>query len=239
MNIKRTLAKCRRGIDVITFNATASYSQVGEDRIVNYLLHTLNISKPTYLEIGTNEPVIHNNTYLFYNRGCRGVCVEPDPEMFQKIKRKRPGDKVLNIGIGPASEASASFYLFPRKVNGWSTFSEKEAQIREAESGIKPKVISIPIRNINDIIAENFNSFPNYISLDVEGMDLDILRSLDWQRFQPEVICVETISFSITNTEEKLNDIIDFMHSKGYFTYADTHVNTIFCKQGLFRKSEK
>jgi hypothetical protein len=67
-------------------------------------------------------------------------------------------------------------------------------------------------------------------------MDLEILKSLDFQRFQPDVICVETISFSITNTEEKLNDTIDFMHTKGYFTYADTHVNTIFCKKELFRK---
>jgi FkbM family methyltransferase len=224
------------GIDVMFLRAYASYSQVGEDKIVTYLLYSLNIFKPTYLEIGTNQPVICNNTYLFYLRGSKGVCIEPDPEMYKQIKKKRRRDTVLNIGIGPGKESQAPFYLFPGKVNGWSTFSESEARIRQAESGIKPEVITIPIRNINDVIAENFDTCPNFISLDVEGLDLEILQSLDFDRFKPEVICVETISFSIDNTEEKLTDIMDFMHSKGYFTYADTHVNTIFCRKDLFKQ---
>ena len=231
MNIKRILGKCRRGLDVVTLNAYASYSQAGEDRIVSYLLNQLGISKPTYLDIGANEPVISNNTYMFYDRGGKGVCIEPDPEMFRKIKKARPRDTALNVGIGLTNAPGMSFYLFPGKENGWSTFSEKEAKLREAESGIKYKVITVPVRNINDIIAENFTSAPDFISLDVEGMDLEILQSLDFQRFQPEIICVETITFSITNTEEKLDEISAFMHSKGYYTYGDTHVNTIFCRK--------
>lgn len=239
MNFKRFLGKCRRGADVVTLNAYATYSQVGEDRIISYLFHSLNIPLPSYLDIGTNEPIISNNTFLLYDKGCKGVCIEPDPEMVKVIKRKRPKDIVLNVGIGITETSDAAFYLFPGKLNGWSTFSEVEAGIREAESGLKAKIIPIPLKNINDIIATYFNPYPNFISLDVEGLDLDILKSLDFDRFQPEVICVETISFSITNTEEKLDDIMDFMHSKGYFTYADTHVNTIFCKKSLFNKSEK
>jgi FkbM family methyltransferase len=164
------------------------------------------------------------------------VCIEPDPEMYERIRRKRRRDTVLNVGISTGAEGTAPFYLFPGKVNGWSTFSEQEARVREAESGIKPSVISIPIRNINNVIAENFDTHPNFISLDVEGLDLEILQSLDFTRFQPEVICVETISFSIDNTEEKLTDISDFMHSRGYITYADTHVNTIFARKDLFKQ---
>ena len=236
MNLKRFIGKCRRGVDVVTLKAHVSYSQVGEDMIVNYLFETLNLKNPTYLDIGTNYPVVCNNTYFFYDKGCRGVCIEPDPEMFERIKKKRPGDKILNAGIGVTNVTSASFYLFPGNVAAWSTFSEEEARIREKESGLKPKMISIPLMNINDVIAANFDPYPNFISLDVEGLDLDILKSMDFRRFQPEVICVETISFSITNSEKKLNDIINFMHGQGYFTYADTHVNTIFCKNELFEK---
>ncbi len=236
MNLKRFLGKCRRGADVVMLNAQASYSQVGEDRVVNYLFESLNITNPTYLDIGTNYPLVGSNTYLFYDKGCRGVCIEPDPEMVKTIKRKRPGDKVLNVGVGITRTASAPFYLFPGNVAGWSTFSEEEAKIRESESGLRPKVISIPLMTVNDVIAANFDPYPNFISLDVEGLDLAILKSMDFQHFRPDVICVETISFSITNTEEKLNDTCDFMHTKGYFTYADTHVNTIFCKNELFNK---
>ncbi|HEY8688009.1 MAG TPA: FkbM family methyltransferase [Chitinophagaceae bacterium] len=238
MNVKRFLGKCRGAIKILTAKAKVSYAQAGEDIVINYLFNSVNIQKPSYLEIGTNQPVMCNNTYFFYNKGCRGVCIEPDTEMYKIIKKKRPGDIVLNIGIGISEIKEASFYLFPGLLNGWSTFSESEAMIREKESGIKSEKKIIPLKNINTIIEENFNPCPNYISIDVEGLDLEILQSLDFNRFRPEVICVETISFSIINAEEKLQDTIDFMHSKGYITYADTHINTIFCKKELFKREK-
>lgn len=238
MNLKRFLSKCRGAIKILTAKAKVSYSQVGEDIIINYLFNSLNIKNPTYLEIGTNQPVMCNNTYFFYNQGCRGVCIEPDTQMYEIIKKKRPNDTVLNIGIGLSEIEAAPFYLFPDLLNGWSTFSEEEAIIRQKESGIQPKKLTVPLKNINTIIEQNFTKCPNYISIDVEGLDLEILKSLDFNRFRPDVICVETISFSIDNTEEKLDNTIDFMHSKGYFTYADTYVNTIFCKKELFNSGK-
>lgn len=238
MNLKRFLGKCRGAYHILTAKAKVSYSQVGEDIIINYLFNSLNIQKPTYLEIGTNQPVMCNNTYFFYNKGCKGVCIEPDFEMYKVIKKRRPNDIVLNIGIGLRDDIKAPFYLFPGLLNGWSTFSKEEASTREKESGIKPETITVPLKNINTIMEQNFNPFPNYISIDVEGLDLEILKSLDFDRFRPEVICVETISFSIVNKEEKLQDTISFMHSKGYITYADTHVNTIFCKKELFNREK-
>lgn len=235
MNVNRFIGKLKRALDVITLKSKASYSQAGEDMIVNYLFTSLGIDKPTYLEIGTNQPKICNNTFFFYRKGCKGVCIEPDPEMYSFIKKTRPNDTVLNIGIGLKDSPAADFYLFPGHWNGWSTFSEKEALLRKKESGFHYKKISIPLKTINQIIEEHFEGHPNFISVDVEGLDLDILRSLDFDRFRPEVICVETITFSIDNTEEKLEDTIAFMHSKGYFTYGDTHINTIFCRKDLFK----
>ena len=80
-----------------------------------------------------------------------------------------------------------------------------------------------------------FSPHPNFISLDVEGLDLQILQSLDFEKFKPEVICVETITFGyMNNTEMKINEIADFMSTKGYSIYADTHINTIFCRKDLF-----
>ena len=234
MNLKRFLGKCKRGWEVVGLNAKPSYSQAGEDMIVSYLFHTLNISHPTYLEIGTNQPILCNNTYLFYTKGCKGVCIEPDTEMCTLIGQKRPNDTLLNIGIGLNDTPNATFFLFPGLYNGWSTFSKEEALIREKESGIFSKQVIIPLKPVNDIIRQHFTSPPNFMSLDVEGLDLDILKTLDFDNLAPDVICVETITFSITNTEEKVQDIAHFMHSKGYFTYADTHVNTIFCKKKLF-----
>jgi FkbM family methyltransferase len=237
MNIKRFIVKCKKGLDVVTLKAKATYSQAGEDIIVQYLFDSLKIEKPTYLEIGTNQPLVCNNTYNFYLKGCYGVCIEPDKNMVGLIKSKRPRDIILNIGIGLTESPNALFYLFPAEVNGWSTFSEEEALLRQKETGINFTTVEVTLKPVNSIIEEYFKPHPNFISLDVEGLDLDILQSLDFQKYKPEVICVETVTFGyLNNTEEKISSISDFMHLKGYITYADTHVNTIFCRADLFKK---
>jgi FkbM family methyltransferase len=235
MNLKRFLKKCGKGLDVIFMKAKASYSQTGEDVIIEYLFNSLKISHPTYLEIGTNQPKICNNTYGFYKKGCKGVCIEPDIEMVKVIKQQRPQDTVLNIGIGITDKESAEFYLFPGLVNGWSTFSEEEADIRKKDTGIDYRRLPVRLKNINTIMQDYFNPHPNFISLDVEGLDLEILQSIDFEKFRPEAICVETITFGyLNNTEKKITAINEYMYSKGYFAYADTHINTIFCRSDLF-----
>lgn len=236
MNLKRFIGKLSRALDIVMLKARISYSQLGEDIIVDGLFTNHNYGKITYLDIGANQPVICNNTYLFYRKGFRGVCVEPDIKMCEITRAIRPYDKTLNIGIGLSEKDDAIFYLFPGHLNTWSTFSEEEAIKREKESGIKAKKQIVSLKTINNIIEQHFDSCPNFISIDVEGLDLEILKSLDFNRFRPDVFCVETISFSISNTEEKLNDVSDFLHSKGYFTYADTHINTIYCNKELFNK---
>lgn len=235
MNFKRFIKKVKRGIEVILLKSKVSYSQAGEDIIVEYLFNSLNISHPTYLEIGTNHPKACNNTYKFYDKGCKGVCIEPDASMIEEIKKTRPNDTVLNIGIGITEQENANFYLFPKKYNGWSTFSLEEADFRKQETSISYETLSVPLKNINSIIKEYFNQHPNFISLDVEGLDLEILKSIDFDKYKPEVICVETVSFGyLNNTEKKLNNIAEFMETLGYFAYADTHINTIFCLKKLF-----
>ncbi|MDP4251600.1 MAG: FkbM family methyltransferase [Bacteroidota bacterium] len=235
MNLNRFLKKCGKGLDVIFLKAKASYSQAGEDIIVDFLFGSLKIAHPTYLEIGTNQPKICNNTYNFYKRGCAGVCIEPDLGMVKHIRRQRPRDTILNIGIGITDQENAEFYLFPGLTNGWSTFSKEEAEIRKRDSGIGYQTLSVPLVSINTIMSKYFKPYPNFISLDVEGLDLEILKSIDYAKFRPEVICVETITFGyLNNSEKKITAIAEFMRDKGYFEYADTHINTIFCRKDLF-----
>lgn len=236
MNLKRFIGKLKRARDVVRLKARISYSQSGEDIIIDALFENLKRKERTYLDIGANDPVICNNTYLLYKKGWRGVLVEPDAAMCEVAKSKRPGDTIVNIGIGLLNESEAPFYVFPGRLNTWSTFSEQEARIRETASGIKAKKISVPLKTINNIIEQYFVACPNFISIDVEGLDLDILKSLDFNRFRPDVFCVETISFSINNEGKKLDEVREFLSSKDYLIYADTHINTIFCNTDLLKK---
>lgn len=236
MNFKRFIGKCKAAKYILSGTVYPSFSQSGEDQIIRYLLNALKIPDPTYLDIGANHPIIANNTYLFYSRGSTGVCVEPDHDFYSIIRKKRPRDICLNIGIGINDTASAKLFVFPSPYTGWNTFSETEAQKRQSATGIKiADIRAVQMLNINSIIEKYFTGSPNIISIDVEGLDLDILKSLDFSRFSPEILCVESITFSMSNTEEKVHDIADFLQSKGYFAFGDSHINTIFCRTNAYK----
>jgi FkbM family methyltransferase len=229
--------------EILIPKAQYGYSQFGEDLILSHLFAQIGIRRPTYLDIGANEPRYISNTYYFYLRGSKGVLIEPNPYLYKKLKRARPRDVVLNTGIGLNEVMEADFFLFPNYANGLSTFSEKEARHWQ-EIGMRglgkiplEKVIKMRLTKVNSIVEKYFKDrTPNLISLDVEGLDLDILRSFDFERYKPEVFCVETLAYDENQQGYKLTAIIDFMLSKGYEIYADTRVNTIFCRKDIFKK---
>jgi FkbM family methyltransferase len=210
-----------------------SFSQAGEDRILEYLFAQLNIKFPTYLDIGANYPVEFNNTYFLYKRGCTGVCVEPDPSLIRDLKKYRPKDTILNVGVGLTSEREADFYVFSAK--GLNTFSKEEAEYRQSFGTHKvEKVIKVALKPINEVMEEQFASAPNFLSIDVEGLDLPILQSLDFHKYNPDVICVETITYDEGRGARKMNEIIQFVCSQGYVVYGDTYINTIFVAEHYY-----
>jgi FkbM family methyltransferase len=236
MNIRRFLGKCLSASYIVRTRAQPSFSQAGEDQVVRYLFEKLNIARPTYLDIGTNHPVLGNNTYYFYLRGSKGICIEPDPDYYALIRKNRRRDVVLQVGIGSEEAREALLHVFPHPYSGWNTFSKEEAISRGQESGVNfVKTMKIPLLTIDSVIEKYFDPHPNFISVDVEGMDLAILRALDFSRFKPEVICAETITFSTRNEEEKLDDIAIFLKDKGYFVFGDTRINTIFCRADAYK----
>lgn len=216
-----------------TWRFMNTYSQAGEDAIAHYFFTTQGIQKPTYLDIGTNKPIYGNNTFLFYKRGSRGVCIEADPSLMPDIIKHRKGDVCLNAGVTFDDRKNADFYVFDEPAH--NTLSKEEAEYRNSVSQFKiNKVINIPLININELIKEQFDKAPNFMSLDVEGVDFEILKSLDFNRHRPDLICVETITFSLENKEEKMPEIMEYMKSKNYIVYADTHINTLFVDKRYF-----
>jgi FkbM family methyltransferase len=204
-----------------------SYSQCGEDLIVDFVFNALGISKPSYLDIGAHHPTHLNNTYLFYQKGCKGVCIEPNPALFAKIQRIRKRDICLNVGVGISLEREADFFVMSSDT--LSTFSRETAERYQSYGNQSiVKVIRIPLVPINDIIKEHFKDCPDFVSLDVESMELEVLKTFDFTSFRPAVFCIETLTYTEDKSERKIDEISALMHSKGYLTYADTYMNTIF-----------
>ena len=211
-----------------------SWSQCGEDLILRYLFDLLQIARPSYIDIGAHHPYYYNNTYLFYRQGARGVNVEPDPSLHTGLRRGRPRDVNLNIGIGPR-EAELDFYVMSTRT--LNTFSASEARKYVEQHGLRiVDTRRIRVQTFAQAVDAHLGRAPDLVSLDVEGLDLDILRSIDFSRYRPHVFCVETISYAAGDgSGVKSPEIHALMLQNGYRLYADTYINSIYVAQSSWR----
>lgn len=224
------LIPCLRG------RCKESYSQHGEDLLIRSALKMIGVEKPSYLDIGTNYPILGNNTFLFYSKGSRGVCIEPNPELFKLILGSRKRDTCLNIGIGVTDGDSLDFYMMSS--NALSTFVKSEADkyVKENNYGTQriEKTIKVPVVSIDSIMTRYFSSGVDIVSLDTEGYDFEILKSLNLKKYRPKVFCVETLHYEKEQKLKKQDEIISYMTEHGYFLYADTYVNSIFVDKRIW-----
>ena len=207
-----------------------TYAQQGEDCALWQILHhTLGIEHPTYMDIGAHHPVFNNNTYLFYGRGSRGVLVEPNPALYRVLERERPRDVLVKAGIGVTAQAEADFYIIGGTADGQlNTFSREQAEALVAGSAGRyriEQVLKIPLLGINELMRKHWNGPPNLLSVDTEGFDLPILRSLDFKQLRPDVVCAETLEIS---GRRVLREIMQLMDENGYDVRGGSFVNTIF-----------
>lgn len=207
-----------------------SYSQSGEDLIIKYIFDALNVKNPVYMDIGAHHPFKFSNTALFYELGSDGINIEPDPSLFSIFRKYRKRDINLNIGV---SDKSGELFFYIMSLQTMNTFSKSDAEDLSLNHGITiTKKIKVPVDTISNIAKTHLKGKNvDLLSVDVEGLDLQILKSIDFSEFFPTVICVETISFSTKGLGIKDLEIINFLESKGYMKYADTYINTIFVRK--------
>lgn len=210
-----------------------SFSQAGEDLIIKFIFEAIGIARPTYMDIGAHHPNKINNTALFYMLGSRGINIEPDPELFLPFTKERQEDTNLNIGITQKPGSSDLYILSSSSLN---TFSKQEAKKYESEGFSVVNKVRIKTKNINSVIRKYMGEAPDLLTLDVEGMDYEVIKSLDFDKYSPKVVCVETISFSQSGRGKKDHRIIKLLETKGYLLYADTYINSIFVQRALWER---
>lgn len=212
--------------------AVPTFAQQGEDVIIKSIFENhLKIANPTFIDIGAYHPAYSNNTFLMYLDGSRGVLVEPNPAYTELLKQGRPEDTVLNIGIGITDESEADYYVFD-EFSQLNTFSKERTDeyIEKYGPEILKEVMKMPLVNINSVLEQNFENAPDIFSIDVEGLDLAILETLDFSRFRPALFCVETSIFGTFDVDEGIPAL---MHDNGYVMRANTYSNSIFIDKEL------
>lgn len=216
----------RRFVD-LKLHKRSGFSQFGEDASVASFLRVVGRACRNYIDIGANDPISQSNTYLFYRDGGSGVLVEANPTIAQRIRRKRPRDTVVNLAVLPKGAGTLDLHVMD--MDGLSTVS---SQWREtiASHGMATAIKIVPVRTIgiNDLLQEHLKSRTiDFASLDIEGLDFDVLSAWDFDRWRPYLFCAETAEARANGyTRDERIEVL--MKDRGYRPLFNTFANTVF-----------
>jgi len=199
-----------------------SYSQEGEDRVLQRYFHGR--QPGFFVDVGAHDPFRFSNTQLFYLHGWRGVNIDATPGSMVLFRKHRPRDTNIESGIG-LERGTLPFYVFNEPA--LNSFDEALSRSRENDTYRIVKVVQVPVRPLAEVLAGHLPgaAVPSFLTVDVEGRDLDVLRSNDWRAFRPNLVLVECLESSAADIPGSA--VTAFMAEVGYRFEAKT-MNTVF-----------
>ena len=191
------------------------YGQYGEDLTLDGLLGGQKIG--FFVDIGAHHPARFSNTLRFYKRGWRGINVDANPGSMTAFKKCRPRD--INIECGVAQHAGELTY-FQFNEPALNTFNKNEASSKSAYPYKIINQILVPVIPLAKILEENLpiGQKIHFMTIDVEGEDLAVLKSNDWSRFRPSFVLVETLHGSLSELNEC--EVSVYLKAMNYFPVA-------------------
>src|SRR5215813_8763224 len=175
------------------------------------------IDRGFYIDVGANDPDQYSVTKAFYERGWRGINVEPAPQWFERLEKARPQDINLQLALG-AEPGEITLYEIPD--TGLSTLEKKFAERHEAEHGFQSRELRVKMDTLSSI-CEKFHVAPiHFLKIDVEGAEKAVLQGTDFGKIRPWIILLEaTLPLSV---EESYSDWEPLLLNAGYeYAYFD------------------
>ena len=189
--------------------------------------------KGLYVDVGAHHPVRFSNTINLYQKGWTGINIEPNQETIKAFQKMKPKDINLNIAISTIKK-SCNYYKF--KEPALNTTDIKIVKIRERQGYKCIEKIIVPTQTLSQVLSKycKKKSIIDILKIDVEGKELDVLKSNNWKKFVPKVIICELINVDI----EKLNKnhVYKFLKSKNYLLYCKLLQNGIFFHKSFSKK---
>jgi FkbM family methyltransferase len=200
-----------------------THAQHGDDIIIRAVFDNLGIDKPSYLDIGAHHPSNISNTKLFYDAGSSGINVEANPYLFQKFMIERPRDINLNFGVGKES-GFLNFYMVD-EYSGRNSFDHETVAtfVEEYPEFSIREIRELPVMTVSQVLQNR--TIPDFLTIDVEGLDYDILKSIDFERYPFKVICVEVGGIDKINYADAVSSLLE---ENNYFSLIRCGANLIF-----------
>lgn len=207
-----------------------SYSQEGEDMILRRIFEKK--TQGFYVDVGAHHPKRFSNTYFFYKKGWRGINIDAMPGSMKLFKVLRKKD--INIELPIAREKrELTYYVFDEPaINTFceSTFNKLSLNSEYTFLYTK-KINAYPLSDVLDeFMPEGMRI--DFLSIDVEGMDYEVLKSNDWVKYRPRVLLIEMLGGKSLND---YHDSIDFfLKGMKYIPFAKTVNTFIYINKKFF-----
>lgn len=226
LNMKALIKTLKKTFPIDKFFFHRSYSQEGEDMIYRSCFENRKHYKGFYIDVGAHHPYRFSNTVHFYQNGWRGINIEPTPGALKLFNLFRRRDINLNIGID-STPGILPFYCFNEPA--LNSF-DKEISTTRAASNSKYKitnVINIKTMPLEQVLATHLpeGQTIDFLNIDAEGFDLEVLKSNNWNKYIPLFIMVET-GIDIQNLEG--SEIYNYLSTRNYELVAKTNRTSFF-----------
>lgn len=202
------------------------YSQEGEDIILQRFLNYKRSG--FYVDIGAHHPTRFSNTFLFYSLGWKGMNIDAMPGSMNLFNELRPRDINLEIPVSGKHQIR-TYYVFNEPA--LNTLSKEEAEKNDGLRKYKiVKTIELETLPLSQILDKYLpgNTEIDFLSIDVEGIDLEVLRSNNWDKYNPNFILIESLGNTLEDTSK--SEIYLYLNELNYHFVAKTQ-NTMFFKK--------
>lgn len=163
-----------------------SYSQCGEDAVIHHLL-SIYQGPRVYVDVGCHHPKRGSNTFAFYRLGWRGLLIDIEQEKLLACRLARPRDQVICAAV---SDGEREVDVFSD--HSFSTLTTIDPQLGQSR-GMARKA-TLTTRTLQAILEQtNVPKHFGFLSIDVEGQDLAVLKGLNLEYYAPELICIEAL----------------------------------------------
>jgi FkbM family methyltransferase len=201
-----------------------AYSSEGEDLILKRIFNKK--QKGVYIDVGAHHPFRVSNTYLLYKQNWTGINIDPMPGSKALFDKHRPKDINLEIGVSEAKQQHTYFIFNETALNTFSPEKVKEyTQSGKYRVIAEKKIDTWPLADILDKYLAKDVAI-DFLTIDAEGLDLEVLRSNNWDKYRPAYVLAESPPFEVFHTDS--SELCQFMQQVGYSMFAKTYYTYFF-----------